>query len=374
MIKHPCTDHVHDQSRQDRSRQAASSYSLRELIAYLDQGADSAHQPLIQATIRDPQYLDHRITHLASLQSATPSALSFVFDRSVKDQVQHTQAGALLVATKVQSWITHPAIVCQEARLAFVRLMQLFARDQQEQQAACGHSSRIAASAVIADDAQLADRVRIDAHAVIGSGCVIGAGTHIHAHVTLYPETVIGVHCIVHAGTVIGADGFGFHKQDTQWLKIPQLGRVVIGDHVEIGANSTIDRGTLDDTEIDAGVKIDNQVHIAHNVKIGKNSLICGCVGIAGSATIGTSCILAGGVGISDHVRIADGVTITAGSPIIQSIEQPGSSYSAAPPTMPTARWRRYIALLKTLADRLSSIQQRLTRLESGRSSTSSST
>ena len=171
----------------------------------------------------------------------------------------------------------------------------------------------------------------------------------------------------MHPGAIIGADGFGFQPLEGAWLKVEQLGRVIIGDEVEIGANTTIDRGTLDDTVIADGVKVDNQVHVAHNVKIGRHSLICGCVGIAGSARIGEFCILAGGVGISDNLHIADRVTITAGSPILQSIDRAGS-YSSAPPTMPTSAWRRYMAIAKSLKEKLGSIHKRLMQLESGQS------
>lgn len=327
------------------------TYSLKDIATYLNQ--------FTVADIHNAEDKTLIINKVASLASATANDLSFLVNAKHKKQLQHTQASAILIAATHSQLTDLPSIVCQDVNLAFVKLMELFAEKQKSQ-----YKPAIDASAVIDPQANIADSVYVGANSVIGHGCSIGEHTIIHANVTIYPGTTVGSHCIVHAGVVIGADGFGFKNIRGTWHKVEQLGGVIIEDQVEIGANSTIDRGALDNTEIHHGVKIDNQVHIGHNVKVGRNSLLCGCVAIGGSTRIEPSCILAGSVGISDNIYITEGVTITAGSLILQSIDQTGS-YSSAPPTMPTATWRRYMITLKSLVEKLRAIQQRLTQLES---------
>ncbi|MFN7780052.1 MAG: UDP-3-O-(3-hydroxymyristoyl)glucosamine N-acyltransferase [Betaproteobacteria bacterium] len=235
----------------------------------------------------------------------------------------------------------------------------------------------IAGSASVHPDARIDPTARIDDFVVIaagsiveggawiGAGCSIGAGARIGAQTRLYPRVVVAADCtlgargIVHSGAVIGADGFGFAPLDGRWIKIPQSGRVLIGDDVEIGANTTIDRGAMGDTSIEDGVKIDNQVQIGHNCTIGAHTAIAGCVGIAGSARIGRRCQLGGAAMISGHLTICDDAVVAGGTLIGASIERPGL-YTGVFPSMPHRDWERNAALLRQLTD----LRQRLRRLE----------
>ncbi|HNQ75368.1 MAG TPA: UDP-3-O-(3-hydroxymyristoyl)glucosamine N-acyltransferase, partial [Pseudothauera hydrothermalis] len=202
----------------------------------------------------------------------------------------------------------------------------------------------------------------------IGRGVVIGEGTRLHAGVTVYHDCVIGKGCIVHAGVVIGADGFGFARErDGRWIKIPQTGRVIIGDDVEIGANTTIDRGALDDTVIGNGVKLDNQIQIAHNVRIGEHTAIAGCVGIAGSTTIGARCMIGGQAGIIGHLVIADDVVVSAGTLVTKSIRRAGV-YTGNLPVQSHPDWVKNFAHLRHLDDmaaRIRALEKRLDKADS---------
>jgi UDP-3-O-[3-hydroxymyristoyl] glucosamine N-acyltransferase len=196
--------------------------------------------------------------------------------------------------------------------------------------------------------------VRIGQRTHIGAGCFVGDGTSVgedtvlHANVSVYHECRIGARCIVHCGAVIGSDGFGNALEDGVWKKIPQIGSAVIGDDVEIGANTTIDRGALENTEIGDGVKLDNQIQIAHNVKIGAHTAIAACVGIAGSATIGSHCTLGGAAMIYGHITIADNVNISAGTLVMKSLDEPGS-YTGVYPFSTHQRWLKNAAQLRNL-------------------------
>jgi len=207
---------------------------------------------------------------------------------------------------------------------------------------------------------------------VVHAGCVIGDGVEVGDDSILYPNVVIYAGCrvgrraIIHAGAVIGSDGFGFAREARRWVKIPQLGRVLIGDDVEIGANTTIDRGALDDTIIGDGVKLDNQIQVAHNVVIGDDSALAGCVGIAGSAKIGRRCQLAGAAMISGHLEIPDDTVVSAGTMVTKTLTKPGQ-YTGAYPTQEHDVWLRNAAQLKhldALACRLRELEEKLTALE----------
>ena len=215
-------------------------------------------------------------------------------------------------------------------------------------------TARVEKTASIGPGAVIGKRVRIGKRAQIGAGCFVGDGSTIgenselHANVSVYHACRIGARCIVHAGAVIGADGFGMAREDGVWKKIPQIGGVVIGDDVEIGANTTIDRGTLGDTVIEEGVKLDNQIQIAHNVKIGAHTAIAACVGIAGSATIGRNCALGGAAMIYGHITIADNVSVSAGTLVMKSLDQPGT-YTGVYPFSTHQRWLKNAAQLRQL-------------------------
>lgn len=243
------------------------------------------------------------------------------------------------------------------------------------------------ASAIVAPDARVAINANIGAYVVIGpgaeigsrvevgSGCVIGANVRIgarsrlHPKVTLYDGAELGEDCIVHSGAVVGCDGFGFAPSKSGWIKIPQIGRVRIGNDVEIGANTTIDRGALDDTVIGNGVKLDNQIQIAHNVRIGDHTAIAACVGIAGSVTIGSRCMIGGAAMISGHLEIADDVNISGGSVVSNSISTPGR-YTGVFPIQPHRQWERNAALARQLGD----LRKRILQLERVASSRAPST
>jgi UDP-3-O-[3-hydroxymyristoyl] glucosamine N-acyltransferase len=199
---------------------------------------------------------------------------------------------------------------------------------------------------VIAAGARIGERARIGAGCAVGEGATIGDDTILYPRVTIYHGCAVGARCILHSGVVVGADGFGMAPDGELWVKIPQVGRAVLGDDVEVGANTTIDRGALEDTVIDEGVKIDNQVQIAHNCRIGAHTVIAGCTGISGSTVIGRHCVIGGGVGIVGHIAITD-VTIS-GRPSSPSITKPGV-YSSGLPMMPHADWLRTAAQLRRL-------------------------
>jgi UDP-3-O-[3-hydroxymyristoyl] glucosamine N-acyltransferase len=211
-------------------------------------------------------------------------------------------------------------------------------------------SASIGACTVVGKGAQIGEKAIIGPGCFIGDNAVIGAATRLHANVTVYHECRIGARCIAHSGVVIGSDGFGIARDDGVWKKIPQIGRVLIGDDVEIGANTTIDRGALDDTVIEDGVKLDNQIQIAHNVRIGAHTAIAACVGIAGSAKIGRNCALGGASMIYGHITLADGVNVSAGTLIMKSLDQPGT-YTGVYPFSSHQRWLKNAAHLRQLDD-----------------------
>jgi len=232
-------------------------------------------------------------------------------------------------------------------------------------------SAQVDDTAQIADSAYIGPNVVIEADVVIGAECVINAGcvigresvigkaSYLYANVTVYHGCSIGEYCILHGASVIGSDGFGFELDEGEWLKIPQVGGVVIGNKVEIGACSVVDRGALNDTVIEDGVKLDNHVQIAHNVYVGEHTLMSRGVGIAGSTRIGKNCLFAGMVGVRDHVEIVDDVTVTAMSLVTKSLKKPGS-YSSNTPIDETRAWRKNSTRFK----QLDSMARRIRKLE----------
>ena len=234
-------------------------------------------------------------------------------------------------------------------------------------QAVVDGSASIGPHAVVEAGARIGARCEVGAGCFVGREAVIGADTRLLPNVTIYHECVLGERVLIQAGAVIGGDGFGFANDGGRWVKIPQLGRVVIGDDVEVGANSTIDRGAIDDTVVEEGVKIDNLVMVAHNVHIGAHSAAAGCVGIAGSARIGRHCTLAGGVGIVGHLEIADGVHVTGMSMVTHAIHESGV-YSSGTPLMENREWRKSSVRFKQLDDmarRLRELEKQLEALKS---------
>ncbi len=295
------------------------------------------------------------LTGLADLALAEPSELSFLANPKYRKFLTETRAGAvILTPAEAAERAADSAFACllsDNPYLSYARASHLFDRRPRQAvgidpRAVVASSAQIDASAALGPNCVIGDDVVIGANTCIGAGTVIaahsriGANSTLHANVTLYHSVVIGDDCTIHSGTVIGADGFGFAPGPQGWEKIAQLGTVRIGNRVEIGASTTIDRGALEDTLIADGVIIDDQVHIAHNVRIGVGTAIAGCVGIAGSTVIGARCMIAGAAVINGHITICDDVQIQGMARIIHSIDKPGS-YNSGTVAMESKLWRK---------------------------------
>jgi UDP-3-O-[3-hydroxymyristoyl] glucosamine N-acyltransferase len=318
-----------------------------------------------------------RIGQVATLENATPGTLTFLANERYLHQLRATQAAAVLVGTSMRDATGLPRIVCANPYVYFARVSGLL--NPARAPVAGVHATAVVdRSADIAPDAEIGALAVIGTDVKIGAGCVIGAGcaigdrvrlgsaVRLHANVTIYDGCVIGERVIIHSGAVIGADGFGLAMAEERWVKIPQIGRVIIGADVEIGANTTIDRGAIDDTIIEEGVKLDNQIQVAHNVRIGAHTAIAACAGIAGSAKIGRYCRIGGASGIAGHITIADHVEISAHTIITKSIAKPGT-YTGAYPFEANREWRRNAAQLRHLSDlaeRLRALEKRFAALE----------
>ncbi len=317
-----------------------------------------------------------RISQIASLEYAQPDQISFLTNSKYRSQLATTKAGAVILSQADQDATGLPRIISDNAYAYFARVSALLnpapeIRPGIHPGAVIGAGAKIAATSSIAATAVIGDGAVIGDHSVIGEGCSIGDNVVIGSHTRLYPrvvvyhDCVIGDNLIAHSGTVIGADGFGIALDAGRWIKIRQIGRVVIGNDVEIGANTTIDRGALDDTVIEDGVKLDNQIQIAHNVRIGAHTAIAGCVGIAGSTSIGKHCRIGGSAGILGHLHIADHVEIAAFTLIGKSIREAGS-YAGIFPFSSADDWRRnsvHLRHLDELAKRVKTLEQQLESL-----------
>ncbi len=302
----------------------------------------------------DPDFLVQKIS---PLETATSSSLSFLSNPLYRSQLATTEAGCVIVSPEMQSLVRagSACIVSPNPYLYFAKVTQLW----RQQQVAEDGEPLVHPSAVVHPKAVVHPTARIGPLCVIEKGARVGAGSWLKSHVTLGADCSIGEHCILHAGVVIGADGFGFAPIEGRWEKIEQLGAVRIGNHVEIGANSCVDRGALEDTVIGHGVKLDNLVQIGHNVQIGAHTAMAGCVGVAGSAVIGAHCTLGGGAIVLGHLTLADGVHISAASVVMRSINQPGN-YSGVFPIDDNASWEKNAATLKQLhglRDRIRSLE-----------------
>jgi len=315
------------------------------------------------------------IRQVATLERAGPDEISFLANPKYHDKLAGTRAGAVILPEASAGACPVACIVSDEPYLYFARLAQWLNPPEALRP---GVHPSASVESPIPDDASIGAGVhigpatRIGARSRIGPGCVIGGGVILgenallHANVTIYAGCRIGARAIIHSGVVIGADGFGFARErHGSWVKIPQIGGVLIGDDVEIGANTTIDRGALDDTVIENGVKFDNQIQIGHNVRIGADSALAGCVGIAGSARLGSRCTVGGGAVILGHLVIADDVNISAATLVTKSITEAGT-YSGAVPAQEHAAWLRNFAHLRhldSMADRIRTLEAQLARL-----------
>lgn len=298
------------------------------------------------------------VGRVAPLDVAGAGDIAFLSNPKFLAKLTACRAAAVIIPPSARENTTLPRIVTDDPYLYFARVAALFnpvPRPQAGIHPGATVLGTIAASASVGPAAFIDEGVVVGADVIVGAGASIGRGsqigdgTLIHPRVTIYHDCVIGERCIIHAGVVIGADGFGFARQkDGTWVKIPQTGRVLIGSDVEIGANTTIDRGALEDTVIGNGVKLDNQIQIAHNVHIGDHTAIAGCVGIAGSTQIGRRCMIGGQAGIIGHLEICDDVIISAGTLVSKSIRKPGV-YTASLPVQTHAEWVRNFAHLRHL-------------------------
>ena len=306
-------------------------------------------------TLRGEPHL--AVRSVATLARAEPGSLSFLANSRYRRQLQTTRATAVLISAGDAGDCPVAALIHPDPYLAYARIALLLhppamPAPGKHPSAVVSGSARIAASAnigplaVVEDDAQIGDRVIIGPGCIVQRGAVVGEDSVLVSRVNLYPGVSLGKRCILHAGAVVGADGFGFAQNSGSWFKVPQVGSVRIGDDVEIGANTTIDRGAIDDTVVEDGVKLDNQIQVAHNVVIGAHTAIAACCGISGSTVIGQRCMIGGMVGFAGHLTIADDVVVTGCSLVSASIKKPGS-YSSGMPTVETRLWRRMVAHLR---------------------------
>ncbi|MEI6737022.1 MAG: UDP-3-O-(3-hydroxymyristoyl)glucosamine N-acyltransferase [Pseudomonadota bacterium] len=299
------------------------------------------------------------ITAVGTLERATTSQITFLANPRYRRALDATNAGAVIISPSERDATNKPRIVTDNPYAYFALVAQLFS--PRATHAAGVHSSAvIAGSAKVAATASIAefvsigantiicDGVRIGAGSIIGDGVTIGEGTELVARVVVYQGSHIGSRGLIHAGVVIGADGFGFANDKGVWVKIPQTGCVIIGDDCEIGANTTIDRGAIENTIIGNGVKLDNQIQVGHNCEIGEHCIVAGCTGIAGSTKIGRRVMIGGAVSITGHLEICDDAVLSANAFVTKSINEPGM-YSAGFPLMPHREWLKNAAQLRHL-------------------------
>ncbi len=299
---------------------------------------------------------DMLVSGLAPLQTAQPHQISFLSQARYQSQLATSLAGCVIVGPAFEAEVAQraAAIITDDPYLYFARLTRLWKRTLRQPS-----GPRIHPSAVIDPEARIAEDAVIGPLCVVERGAEVGPGTWLKSRVTLGEDCKIGARCLVHAGVVIGADGFGFAPHQGQWEKIEQLGAVRIGDDVEIGANTCIDRGALEDTVIEDGVKLDNLIQIGHNVHVGRHTAMAGCVGVAGSAKIGAHCTVGGGAVVLGHLSLADHVHISAASVVTRSISQPGH-YTGMFPLDSNVNWEKNAASLK----QLSRLRDRIKALE----------
>ncbi|MDX1281718.1 UDP-3-O-(3-hydroxymyristoyl)glucosamine N-acyltransferase [Shewanella colwelliana] len=332
------------------------SYTIKEIAAYLNaevQGDDSVE-----------------ITRVATLEKAQVGEISFLANPKYQSQLEGTAASAVLLSPQSAQGFVGNAIVLKDPYVGFARVAQLLDTTPRaaesihpsaviDASATLGEGVAIGANAVIGANVILGENVQIGAGCVIGQNVIIGSNSMLWANVTIYHDVHLGQSCIVHSSTVIGSDGFGYANERGQWIKIPQTGGVRIGDRVEIGACTSIDRGAIEHTEIHDGVIIDNQVQIAHNVIIGENTALAGSSTFAGSTTLGKYCIVGGNCAVAGHLSVADGTHISGGTNVTSVIREPGV-YSSATIAMENKVWRRNTVRFRQLDE----LFQRVKKLE----------
>jgi len=317
---------------------------------------------------------DCEVNHVATLHAADKDSITFLANPAYRSQLETTSAAAVILDPNDVEACPTAALVTPNPYVVYARIAAdlhpaadlapgIDASAKVDASCAIPASCQIAPGAVVEDRVVLGERVYIGPNAVIGSGTCIGDDTRIMAGVVFYHDVRLGRRCLVHSGVVIGADGFGIARDETVgWVKVPQLGCVVVGDDVEIGANTAIDRGAIEDTVIGDGVKLDNHIQVAHNVTIGPHTAIAALVGISGSTTIGARCIIGGLTGFAGHINVVDDVVITAGTGVMNSIKKPGVYGGVAATVDEIGRWRKNVARyrhLDEMARRLHKLEKR---------------
>ncbi|HRL75670.1 MAG TPA: UDP-3-O-(3-hydroxymyristoyl)glucosamine N-acyltransferase [Candidatus Accumulibacter phosphatis] len=315
------------------------------------------------------------VSQVGTLQSARAGEIAFLANPKYRSQLQTTLASAVIVPPQSAAATELPRIVHQNSYAYYARVVALLNPPAARRpgvhrgavvRSAVPESACIGENVVVGRGVQLGDNVTLQPGCVIGDGVSIGDDSLLHANVVVYDRCVIGRRAIIHAGAVIGSDGFGFAKEGERWVKIPQIGRVVIGDDVEIGANTSIDRGALDDTLIADGVKLDNQIQIGHNCSIGENAAMAGCVGIAGSTRVGRRCTIGGAGMISGHLELGDDVHVSGGTLVARSLSRPGQ-YTGVFPLDGHAEWLQNAAQLRRLAklvERVAELEKKIKPME----------
>ncbi|MAX33017.1 MAG: UDP-3-O-(3-hydroxymyristoyl)glucosamine N-acyltransferase [Halomonadaceae bacterium] len=338
------------------------------IVQYPTYTLDELAERLNARVIGDGQ---RTVSGLATLSDAGPHELTFLANRAYLKYLPATKAAAVLLHPDHAEECPTACLTLDNPYLGYAELSRLFdplaaryrpgvhASAVVAESAKLGDNVEIGPQVVIEDGAVIGDDVVIGPGSVVGADSVIGAGSRLHAHVSVCHGVVVGERVVLNSHCVIGGDGFGFAHDGSRWHKIAQLGGVVLGNDVEVGSCSSIDRGALGDTVIGNDVKIDSQVQIAHNVQIGDHSALAGCVGIAGSTKVGRHCMLGGGVGLSGHLTLCDGVQVTGMSLVTNSIHEPGV-YSSGTGSMRNALWRKNAVRFKQLDE----LAKRVTRLE----------
>jgi UDP-3-O-[3-hydroxymyristoyl] glucosamine N-acyltransferase len=352
---------------------ASGGLSLSDLTAAIVEST----QGRLRAELRGSP--ERQIASVAPLATAAAADLSFLANPRYLHDARQSRAGAIVLTARDADAVGARAdadgtLVVVDAPYAWFALAAQLLHPLEPETAGVDPAARVGRGASIHPAAAVGSGAFVGEDAVVGAGAVIAAGAHLGARSILgagsrlYPRAVVlndcvlGERCIVHSGAVIGADGFGFAPLDGGWIKIPQLGRVVIGDDVEVGANTTIDRGSMGDTVVESGVKMDNQIQIGHNCFVGANTVIAGCVGVAGSARIGRNCMIGGAAGIAGHLSIADGCVIGPATVVSGSITTPGH-YTGFFPIMKNREWEKAAAIVRQLDD----LRRRIRELEAAR-------
>ena len=315
------------------------------------------------------------ISQIASLASAQPGQIAFLVNSKLKKQLKETKASAVIIPPQFTKDTDLPQIIHPNTYAYYARVTTLFNTQEigfsgihpsVQSNSELPASTRAGEYVVIGKNVDFGENVTLYPGCVIGNNVTIGDDSILYPNVTVYDKCVIGKRAIIHSGVVIGSDGFGFAKDGEIWIKIPQIGCVIIGDDVEIGANTCVDRGALDDTVISNGVKLDNLIQVAHNVTIGEHSALAGCVGVAGSVKIGRGCTIGGAGMISGHLEIADGIHVTGASAVTKSLHRPGA-YTGIFPLTEHDEWIQNaisVKRLTKLTNRILELEKKIEQME----------